>query len=85
MPTKAPISLSTLGELATAGYAIFGHCLHPHCGRSRELDLDAMIAKFGPDYEVINETRIASALVCQSATCPRKGLRGGQITLHPPT
>lgn len=47
------------------------NCAGPHCGRGRALDLDVLIAKFGPDYCVINETRIAAA--CRCDRCGHKG------------
>jgi hypothetical protein len=54
-----PVCLETLAELKAAGYRMSGHCNNHYCGRSRVLDLDTLIERLGPDYVVINETRIA--------------------------
>lgn len=75
---KRPIELSTLGDLKSAGYSIHGNCAGTYCGRGRRLDLDALISRFGADYVIVNETRIAGAL-----RCDRCGHRGGVLTLHP--
>jgi hypothetical protein len=83
----SPVSLSTLGDLKRAGYRIVGHCSHPYCGVSRTLKLDDLIERLGPDYVVINETRIARNFLCQSSQCEhsQRGQRGGSNTLQPPT
>jgi hypothetical protein len=86
-PQIDPISLSTLAELKAANYSIFGHCTHPYCGVGRTLQLDDLIERLGPDYVVINETRIARNFLCQSPHCEhaQRGQRGGSVTLHPTT
>jgi hypothetical protein len=82
-----PISLETLAELRTAGYRISGHCHNYYCGVSRVLDLDALIERLGPDYVVINETRVSRNFLCQNPACEhhQKGIRGGGLILQPPT
>lgn len=68
-------------------YRISGHCNSHYCGASRVLDLDALIEWLGPDYVVINETRISRNFLCQSPACEhaQKGIRGGGLTLQPRT
>lgn len=66
------ITISTLSQIRDKGYALYGHC---RCGRGRKLDMDALIEWLGPDYDVVNETRIAAAFRCGS------GHKGGVITL----
>ncbi|OJJ10696.1 hypothetical protein BKI51_12245 [Alphaproteobacteria bacterium AO1-B] len=83
----APISLETLAELKAVGYRISGHCKNHYCGASRTLDLDALIERLGPEYVVINETRIPRNFLCQNPACEhhQKGIRGGGLILQPPT
>ena len=69
------ISLRTLGDLKQAGYRLYGNC---YCGRSRELDLDMLIERYGEDYVFINEHRIQRSLKCTSCGHP-----GGKLTLQP--
>jgi hypothetical protein len=73
-------SLETLQDLKDADHRLYGHCGNPCCGRGRPLDLDALIAHYGPVYVVIRETRIARALVCSGC-----GHKGGKLTINPPT
>lgn len=87
MQKHTPLTLSTLGELKAAGYRIVGHCSHPYCGVGRALDLDDLIERLGPEYVVINETRIARNYLCRASRCEnaQRSRRGGSITLHPPS
>lgn len=82
-----PVSLTTLAELKAANYSIHGHCKHPYCKVGRKLKMDDLIERLGPDYVVINETRIARNFQCQSPNCPngKKGIRGGDLIISPPT
>lgn len=70
--------MTTLSQLKAKGEGLAAHCNRPGlvCGHHKTLDLDMLIQRFGPDYSVINETRIAGALVCE-----RCGYRGGRIML----
>lgn len=47
------------------------NCAGPNCGHGKPLPLDVLIESYGPDYEAINETRIAKA--CKCARCGHKG------------
>lgn len=47
------------------------HCGDPDCAHSKRLDLNMLIERFGPNYSIINEKRIASALKCEK--CGHKG------------
>ncbi len=83
-PASRSKSLATLAGLKATQHDIVGHCLNPYCG-GRLLDMDALIRQFGPDHVVINDKRIAEALVCRNPPCPRYGQRGGTITINPRT
>lgn len=87
MSKIAPISLETLAELKAAKYSIYCHCQHPYCRVGRKLNMDELIERLGPDYVVINETRIARNFQCQSTNClnRERGIRGGGLTISPPT
>lgn len=50
------------------------NCRGPNCGNGKALPLDMLIERFGPDYEIVGETRIAAA--CK---CDRCHHRGAQI------
>lgn len=67
--------LQTLADFKALGYRLTGNCGRPDCGRGRELDIDALIARFGADHPVIGDTRIAAALRC---AC---GHKGGSLTV----
>ncbi|MHA7774481.1 hypothetical protein [Roseibium sp. M-1] len=75
MEPKVSRTLTTLGDLKSAGYQLCGHC---YCGHADILDLDLLIERFGEDYVFINETPILRALRC--SVCRRPA---GQITLKP--
>jgi len=63
----------TLGYHKRHGMGISAHCARPNlmCGHHKDLDLGMLIERFGEDYSVINETRIAKALRCE--VCGFKG------------
>ncbi len=73
-------SISTLADLKADGTRLIGHCGGPNCGHARQLDLDVLIEIYGTHYSIINERRIAKALLC--GRCKHKG---GAITLAPIT
>ncbi|MBW8638949.1 hypothetical protein K1W69_17265 [Hoeflea sp. WL0058] len=73
-------SIETLADLKRSNVTIYGNCTGRHCGHGQPLPIDELIARFGADYVVINETRISAALRCQ-----RCGHRGGMLTLSPPS
>lgn len=73
------ISLTTLGELKSHGYRLFGHCGRLSCGRGRELDIDNLIKRYGANYSIIGDTRIKRALVCTGC-----GHKGGSLTIAGP-
>jgi hypothetical protein len=55
---------------------LIANCAGKKCGYGRKLDLDVLIERFGTDYEVFNEKRIAAACVCK-----RCGHRGASLHL----
>lgn len=63
--------MSTLSQIKASGEGLMANCAGPNCGHGKPLDLDMLIARFGPDYEMINETRIAAACKCER--CGHKG------------
>jgi hypothetical protein len=63
--------MNTLAELRALGEGLNAHCGAPYCVHSKLLDLDMLIKRFGPDYSIINEKRIAAALKCE--ICGHKG------------
>lgn len=67
-------SMSTLSEIKAAGEGLMANCAGLNCGHGKPLDLDMLIERYGPDYNVINETRIAAACKCE-----RCGHRGARI------
>lgn len=67
----------TLGDLKSGGWILLGVCLGRYCGRGMPLDLDSLIARFGADHVVINETKIKRRLRC---TC---GHVGGDLRMIP--
>lgn len=54
----------TLRKIVDTGQGLIGNCTHPNCGKSRKLDMDALMNWLGEDYDFINETRIAAAFKC---------------------
>ncbi|MBW8640330.1 CpaF/VirB11 family protein [Hoeflea sp. WL0058] len=71
------ISLETLSDFKRSnGITLYGNCGAHGCSHGRALPIDGLIERFGPDYVIIGETRIASALRCE-----RCGHRGGVITI----
>ena len=66
-------SVSTLGDLKLHGKRLYAHCTAPYSGHGAPLDLDALIRRFGADYDYINETLIAASCVCRK--CGHKGAK----------
>ena len=69
----------TFSDLQRDGWTVCANCNGRHCGRGRPLDLAQLIARFGPDHVFINDTKIASRLVCRSC-----GHRGGRLIFTTP-
>jgi hypothetical protein len=69
--------MATLAEMKAKGEGLMANCRGPNCGRGRLLPMDLLIERYGPDYEVIGDTRIAAA--CK---CDRCGHRGAQVNLQ---
>lgn len=65
------VSMTTLAELKRRGEGLMAHCGRFDCVNSKRLDLDMLIERYGPDYTIINETRIARACKCEA--CGHKG------------
>jgi hypothetical protein len=54
--------VETLGDLRQNGMGLYAHCIAPNTGHGSPLDLDALIARLGPDHVYINDRRLASAM-----------------------
>lgn len=65
--------MTTLSELKARGEGLRANCGRPGllCGHGERLDLDRLIERYGADYNIINETRIAKA--CKCGACGYKG------------
>jgi len=63
--------MSTLSEIKASGEGLMANCAGPNCGHGKKLDIDMLIERFGTDYEVVNERRIAVA--CKCDRCGHKG------------
>jgi hypothetical protein len=68
--------MSTLAEIKAAGEGLMANCAGPNCGHGKMLPLDLLIYRYGADYEMTGETRIASACKCE-----RCGHRGAVVHL----
>ena len=69
-----PSSHDTLGDLITAGYKLYAHHaqLNPPCSHSSELDLNALTAKLGPDFDIVERhAELLASLRCSK--CKHKG------------
>jgi ribosomal protein S27AE len=71
------ITLSTLQSYRDADEIVRAHCYR--CGYARVLDLDALIARFGGSFDLVQN----NAAFCSRLVCGRCGKRGGGITLTP--
>ena len=68
--------MSTLSEMKAKGEGLMANCLGPNCGRGRLLPMDLLIDRYGPDFEVVGDTRIGKA--CR---CDRCNHLGAQINI----
>lgn len=64
-------TVGTLAEVKANGEGLMANCRGPNCGHGKPLDLDMLIEWLGPDYSIINETRIGAACRCEA--CKHKG------------
>lgn len=69
------MSRPSLGSVRALGYVIWAHCDRQGCGHGSELDLEALIGRYGVEVEAVE---LNGRLVCQ-----RCGWRGGRITIAP--
>lgn len=72
-------TITTLANLQREGWHLTAHCCGRNCGGARKMDLDSLIARFGPDHVFINDVRIPPLLVCS-----RCGHKGGSLTISAP-
>jgi hypothetical protein len=72
--------MSTLFEIKALGQGLMANCTGPNCGHGERLSLDMLIERFGPDYEMLNETRIGKACRCKAC-----GHLGAAIYIMPDT
>lgn len=79
--------LATLQSYKDHGIRLWASCTamltaSRPCNHSAELDLDSLIKRFGPDFDVVNRrAELLSSLTCSS--CGRKGTC--EIRLSAPT
>lgn len=75
------IRIDTLQKLRDGGYELSAHCTIDHtCHHCATLDLDVLIARFGPDFDFVDRRdELDAALRC--GKCGRKGVG---IRLSPP-
>lgn len=73
-PCAISAQMGTLAEIKARGEGLRANCGRPDltCGHGERLDLDMLIDVYGPDYDLINETRIAKACKCKA--CGHKGV-----------
>lgn len=75
--------MTTLTEIKAAGEGLMANCARPDCGHGKPLSLDLLIERYGPEYDVIGETRIAAACKCER--CGHKGAIIHRIANTTPT
>lgn len=75
------ISYSRLGSLMAQGCSLIAFCESRACGHYAAIDLDALLKRFGPDFDIVDgDAQIRGVLRC--ATCGGKRL---SVQLKPPT
>lgn len=69
------IVVDTLQKLKDGGYRLWASCSTSHeCTHYADLDTDVLIAKFGADFDFVeNRERLAQSLSCSK--CGRKGIQ----------
>lgn len=75
--------MTTLAEIKAAGEGLMANCARLDCGHGKPLSLDLLIERYGQDYDVIRETRIAAACKCER--CGHKGAIIHRIANTTPT
>jgi hypothetical protein len=68
--------VSTIQERIDRGERIWVHCFNPLCDNSKELDLEALKAKLGPDHGTMHDS-LVPLLKC--SVCGSKNVG---ITIH---
>jgi hypothetical protein len=79
-----PVEVEMLWQLKKLHMGLMGHC-GSYCGADgcsycRELDLDLLIQRFGPEHVFVNDQWIARRIKCS-----RCGHKGGTITVKSDT
>jgi hypothetical protein len=71
MQTPSPeIVISELGTMQAKGYGLTGFCLSRGCGHYGPIDLGALIARFGVDFDTVaGSDRLTAALKCTICGC----------------
>lgn len=74
-PAMASLTLDTLQKLRDGHYTIWAACeIDARCYHSAALDLDALIARFGPNFPFVDRRAdLLASLVCSQ--CGRKGMQ----------
>jgi hypothetical protein len=75
------ISYSNLGSLKAHGGGLIAFCESRDCGHYAPIDLDKLISRFGPDFDIVDgDAQIRALLKC--AKCGGKRL---SVQVKPPT
>jgi hypothetical protein len=75
------IDLSKLGALKPRGYGLMAFCESVDCGHFAPVDLDMLIGRFGPGFDIVDgDAAIRAVLRC--ARCDGKRI---SLQLKPPT
>ncbi|MEW5422628.1 hypothetical protein [Amorphus sp. 3PC139-8] len=72
MPPPRSTWIATLGDLKEYDHRLYGFCA---CGRQGYLDLDALIARFGPDRSYLKGSFVLRCTACGGVA---------ESHLHPP-
>lgn len=57
--------MTTLGNAKDIGCDLWANCLNPSCGHGSKLDLDALIDKYGRDYEFAGPDSFMKNMRCR--------------------
>ena len=71
----------SLASLKDLGYQIHAHCENIDCLRGRQLDLDALIKRFGPDFDIYRNSfdRRLRCTSCGGTRCSVRVLAYGGV------
>jgi hypothetical protein len=75
------ICYSRLGSLQAQGCSLVAFCESRGCGHYATIDLDALLKRFGPDFNTVE----GDALIRATLVCSKCGGRRLSVQLKPPT